>query len=231
MWLLSVDTSSKRSSVALFRDGRVAEVIKTTGDMAQGVAVSGWVAQILKNAAIRAADIGACAVVTGPGPFTGLRIGISLVKGWAEPHNTPVISVGTLEAVCEASARDGLLAPLVDARRGQVFSAVYRREGRELNPIMPVRLSTLEEFLSTVEGEGLKPADCLFVTPNLGLWDEGLAASAFAESELVTVAPELAEAAGRVALQRLERGQTGDALTVTADYVRRSDAELLWKPK
>ena len=163
-----------------------------------------------------------------------LRIGIALVKGLAEPHGTPVIPVGTLEAVCEASQRDGALFPVVDARRGQVFAAAYRKEGETLTPNIPVTLSTIDEFLSLLRSEGVQPAECVFVTPKGDMWGqvkEGLAASLFAECELVAIASELAEPAGRIALRRHRLGELGDALTVTADYVRRSDAELLWKPK
>ena len=103
-----------------------------------------------------------------------------------------------------------------------------------MQEVTPVTLATLDEFLTALEGDGVKPAECVFVTLDGGVWEqlkEGLAASPFAESELITVTPELAEPAGRIALHRFDHGQTGDALTVNADYVRRSDAELLWKPK
>ena len=234
MWLLSIDTSSKRSSVALFRDGRPVKSVKLVApedEQPQGVAVFQRVERALAAAGIAPKDVEAFAVINGPGPFTGLRIGISLVKGMAEPRGRPVVSVGTLEAVCEAAGSEGLLAPLVDARRGQVFAALYRKQGGGLDEVAAPRLATLAEFLDGLKADGVKPQECRFVSPSEGLWEATLKDSPFAESTLEIISPLLAEAAGRCALRTLASGGAGDALSVKAEYLRRSDAELLWKPR
>ena len=234
MWLLSIDTSSKRPSVALFRDGQPVKSVAPEEEQPQGVAVFQWVERALAEAGITPRDVEAFAVINGPGPFTGLRIGLSLVKGLAEPRRRPVIAVGTLEAVCEAVGSDGLLAPLVDARRGQVFAALYRKQNGELEVVAAPRLLTLEEFLEGLSADGVKLADCRFVSPNNTmeeLWEAAFKDPAFAGSALEIISPLLAEAAGRCALRKLASGEAGDALSVKAEYLRRSDAELLWKPR
>lgn len=231
MWLLALDTSSKDSSVALFRDGELVSLVAPPLEEPQGVAVFRWVERAFEEAGITPADAGAFAVVTGPGAFTGLRVGLSLVKGMAEPRNLPVVAVGTLEAVCQAGSEQGLLAPLVDARRGQVFAGLYRRRNGELARVAPPRLLTLEEFLDDLGSRKISPRGCAFVSPNRGMWEEALHRTPFAASRLETIAPVLAEAVGRCALRKLERGETTDTLNLKADYLRRSDAELLWKSK
>jgi hypothetical protein len=82
-----------------------------------------------------------------------------------------------------------------------------------------------------LEADSVRPESCTFVSPNLDRWAEPLAASAFGASRREQVSPVLAEAVAQRARRKLSRGEAVDALHLQANYVRRSDAELLWKPK
>lgn len=231
MWLLAVDSSSKDASVALLRDDRLVALVAPRSDEQHSVALFHHVQAALREAGIELKDIDAYAVASGPGAFTGLRIGLALVKALAEMHARPVVPVGVLEAVCASAAAEGCLVPIVNAYRGQVFAAVY--EKRDTEPALQgrERVFTLPEFLQQLEADSVQPESCTFVSPNLDRWAEPLAASAFGASRRESISPVLAEAVAQRARRKLSRGEAVDALHLQANYVRRSDAELLWKPK
>ena len=231
MWLLAVDSSSKDASVALLRDDRLVALVAPRSDEQHSVALFRHMQAALREAGIELKDIDAYAVASGPGAFTGLRIGLSLVKALAEMHARPVVPVGVLEAVCASAAAEGCLVPIVNAYRGQVFAAVY--EKRDTEPALQgrERVLTLPEFLQQLEADSVRPEFCTFVSPNLDRWAEPLAASAFGASRRESISPVLAEAVAQRARRKLSRGEAVDALHLQANYVRRSDAELLWKPK
>lgn len=231
MWLLAVDSSSKDASVALLRDDRLVALVAPRSDEQHSVALFRHVQAALREAGIELKDIDAYAVASGPGAFTGLRIGLALVKALAEVHARPVVPVSVLEAVCASANAQGCLAPIVNAYRGQVFAAVY--EKRDTEPALQgrERVLTLPEFLQQLEADSVQPESCTFVSPNLDRWAEPLAASAFGASRRESISPVLAEAVAQRARRKLSRGEAVDALHLQANYVRRSDAELLWKPK
>lgn len=231
MWLLAVDSSSKDASVALLRDDRLVALVAPRSDEQHSVALFRHMQAALREAGIELKDIDAYAVASGPGAFTGLRIGLALIKALAEMHARPVVPVSVLEAVCAIANAEGCLIPVVNAYRGQVFAAVY--EKRDAEPALQgrERVFTLPEFLQQLEADSVQPESCTFVSPNLDRWAEPLAASAFGASRRESISPVLAEAVAQRARRKLSRGEAVDALHLQANYVRRSDAELLWKPK
>lgn len=231
MWLLSVDTTSKDASVALLRDARLVALVAPRSPEQHSVQLFRILKQALSEVDLSLADIDAFAVASGPGAFTGLRVGLTAVKGLAEPLGKPVVPVSALEAVCQASDAEGLLAPLVDAYRGQVFGGLYEKTSSGLELRGRERVATMEEFLSQLEAAGIRPEATTLVSPQMDRWAEVVGGSFFAESRRERVSPVLAEAVARCAERKLARGETLDALHLEANYVRRSDAELLWKPK
>lgn len=231
MWLLSVDTTSKHASVALLRDSRLIVLIAPRSPEQHSVQLFRILKQALGEVDLNLADLDTFAVTSGPGAFTGLRVGLAAVKGLAEPLGKPVVPVSVLEAVCQAANADGLLAPLVDAYRGQVFGGLYEKTDLGLELRGRERVATMEEFLSQLEGAGIRPETTTLVGPQMDRWADVVKRSFFAESKREQVSPVLAEAVARCAERKLARGETLDALHLEANYVRRSDAELLWKPK
>lgn len=231
MWLLAVDTSSKDASVALLRDARLVVLAAPASQEQHSVQLFRNLQQALAEPGIKLADVDVYAVANGPGAFTALRVGLTVVKGLAEMHAKPVVPVSVLEAVAESATADGLVVPFVDAYRGQIFGGLYEKKNGELVPRGHERVLTLEEFLAALEAEGLRTDACTLVSPQMQRWAERLAGSAFAASRRQSVSPVLAEAVARCAERKRARGETRDALDLEANYVRRSDAELLWKEK
>lgn len=232
MWLLAVDTTGRDASVALLRDARLVTLVATPGDEPHSTRLFRDIQRALAEANLKLSAIDVYAVANGPGAFTALRVGLTTIKGLAEMHSKPVVAVSVLEAVCQsAESGPGILVPIVDAYRKQVFGGVYEKTANDIVRCAPERVLTLEEFLTTVAHEGFQSAQCCIVSPHLARFEEILAASTFADAARERVSPVLAEGVARRAQQKFARGEILDALSLEANYVRRSDAELLWKSK
>lgn len=130
MNLLALETSAKAASCAVYRDGLLAAEFFINAGLTHTETLMPMVKSMLDSVGTPLGEIEAFAVAAGPGSFTGLRIGISAVKGMALPRNLPCVAVSTLEALAyNLSAFDGIAVPLMDARRGQVYTALFRTRG------------------------------------------------------------------------------------------------------
>ncbi len=135
MKILALDTTAKAASVALAEasdDGTVSLLgqffLKTTAHSATLIPMAG---SLLSAAGLDYPDLGLLAVSAGPGSFTGIRIGVATLKGMALPWNTPAVGVSSLEALAWGCADlRGFILPAVDARRGTVYGAVFRSDGK-----------------------------------------------------------------------------------------------------
>lgn len=230
MWLLAIDTTSRDASVALQCDDRLVALVAPRSEEQHSVELFRIIHSALAEAGVGLSQIDVFGVSNGPGAFTALRVGLSVVKALAEMHRRPVAPVSVLEAVCESAGAEGLLVPILDAYRGQVFGGVYEKKNGELHPRGSERVLALEPFLAVVEEvDGVVPAECTLVGSQVARWSAALARSPFAESRQEVISPVLADAVGRLAARKFARGQVVDALRLEANYVRRSDAELLWQ--
>lgn len=134
MKILALDTTAKTASVALVEVKKdVPELIaeysmKTSG---HSTTLLPMIESILKNTGNTAADVDLYAVSTGPGSFTGIRIGVSTVKGLAFVHDTPCVGVSSLDALAMGfGAVRGIIVPAIDARRSTAYSAIYTSDGK-----------------------------------------------------------------------------------------------------
>jgi tRNA threonylcarbamoyladenosine biosynthesis protein TsaB len=174
------------------------------------------------------------AVVAGPGSFTGLRVGLAAVKGWAEVYGTPIAAISGLEAIAAQSrSSDSLLIAATDARRGQIYCGRYARmvnQGHEgLALEHEERVMDPEEFAGALQGMG---ENCPFtvITPLPELVSKILSDhKALPNSPVEEASPILAPHVGRLGYIRAQRGGLDDALTLAASYIRRTDADLKWK--
>jgi tRNA threonylcarbamoyladenosine biosynthesis protein TsaB len=131
MLLLTIETSTPRECVAVVRDGEVLSELTGTVGRGHTEVLLGAVEQVLGASGIGVPDLDAVAVSIGPGRFSGLRVGLATAKGLSAPTGVPVAPVSTLEALAQ-SARplQGLACPMLDARRGEVYGALFRLGGR-----------------------------------------------------------------------------------------------------
>jgi tRNA threonylcarbamoyladenosine biosynthesis protein TsaB len=160
------------------------------------------------------------AAASGPGSFTGVRVGLACVKGLADALGKPAVAVSNLQALATFGSA-ALRAVVLDARRGEVYGAVYDPAGRLAAPEVvakfPAWLATLPE------------GDMEFVSTDFTPFRAALAGTRFERSPVATAPPALAAAIARIALARFRDGQASDPAALDANYVRRSDAELFWK--
>src|SRR3990172_745757 len=127
MLILAVDTSGRHGSVAVLRDQKVLATIGGISDQPYASRLFVDLDRVLGEAQITLERVELFAVATGPGSFTGLRVGLTAVKGWAEVFGRPIAPISVLEAVAvQAPARGTLVAPVMDARGGQVFGGIFR---------------------------------------------------------------------------------------------------------
>src|SRR6516164_6463563 len=126
MITLALDTSESRGSVAVRRDGRTVAVRLHGGTADYSSWLLGAVEDTLREAVATMPSGQLLAVSTGPGSFTGVRVGLVTVKAWAEVYGTRVVGVSRLESMVRVGERSGLVAVSDDAQRGQIFGGLYR---------------------------------------------------------------------------------------------------------
>jgi tRNA threonylcarbamoyladenosine biosynthesis protein TsaB len=229
--LLGLDTSDSRGSLALLRDERVLQVIAHDA----GEDYSSWVLpnveRLLECNQLNMRDVEVYAVAAGPGSFTGLRVGLTSVKAWSEVYGAKIASISRLEALAdEAAVGEGFVAALVDAQREQVFGGLFRRRGAALEKVDEELVIAPEGFLSWVEERTVGEAVAwISMDPEkfagVAGWRRHEACGETIQQSSRVLAPVL----GKIGLQRAREGRLVDALTLDAQYVRRSDAEIFWK--
>lgn len=231
MIVLSIDTCDSRGSVALLRDDAVLGLIPhETKDE-----YSSWllptVNDVLKMAGLAMKDVDGYAVAAGPGSFTGVRVGLTTVKAWAEVYGKPVAAMSRLEGIAaQATGPGNYFAAFLDAQRGQVFGAAYRREGSDLALVGEEMVIAPGAFVETV-AELTGRNKVVWVSPDAALLEtETVCKEREKRGERIERAsPTLAGIIGKIGMRRLQSGKATDALGLDANYVRRSDAEIFWK--
>lgn len=231
MITLAVDTSEARGSVAILHDeNAIAQTIHE-----QNVDYSEWLLPsaegILNATGIAMPRVELLTVATGPGSFTGLRVGLATVKAWAEVYGKPVVGVTRLEAMAGSlRATKGLVAGCYDAQRGQLFGGLYRAKQGEVERIGDEVVIAPEGFLEWVEAEaGQERVSWISLDPELITSLVGWRKRVERGDTMKSSEPGVATAIGILGARRARRGEFSDALELDANYVRRSDAEIFWK--
>ena len=141
---LLIETSTALCSVALAEDGRVTAFRESAEPRAHAAMTAPYVQEVLQERGLRAADLDAVCVSAGPGSYTGLRVGVSTAKGICFAAGVPLLSVGTLELLVHQARAEGQLPagckyviPMIDARRMEVYAAVFTPEGERLTDVAP----------------------------------------------------------------------------------------------
>jgi tRNA threonylcarbamoyladenosine biosynthesis protein TsaB len=227
MLLLAIDTSGKQGSIALARagdrsaDSNDVELIETV-PLAGGTFSAQLVPQIaalLSSRGFTKHDVGAFAVASGPGSFTGLRIGLAAVKALAEVLGKPIAAVSLLEVCVFTSGTHGKVMAALDAGRSEVYVGEYEIPG-DAGQVPREHILTRSEFLAQARGWKV-------VTPDSIL---GEAAGA-AGLSFSTLPPISAPAVARLGWRKIQSGETVTPEKLEANYIRRTDAEILEKSR
>ncbi len=204
MLILGVDTSGKHGSIALVECA--ADVSRTL----ELVPLDGGAF----SHSLTKQRIDAFAVVSGPGSFTGLRVGLAVIKALAEILQKPIAAVSLLEAVAQAAGTDGRVVAALDAGRGEIYAGIYDvANGRATR--VSERLITTTELLAEAAGQQV-------ATP-----DQKIAGAVKAPGVTVHAPPlPQADAIARLGFAKIQAGETVTPEALDATYIRRTDAEL-----
>ena len=211
--LLSIDTCGPTGSVALGRlAGRDLDLLGQTEleGRSYSATLVAAVAELLANAGVALKDLGGIVAVNGPGSFTGVRVGLSAVKGLAEPAQIPVVAISRLLVL---SRKSGVPSAALDAHRGEAYLRL-EEVGQK-----PRELLAGKQELAAISPVPLRVAVC----------DDSAAAllaAAWPDAQLVRVAAPTAKDALRLGEARLVAGGNVDLALLDGNYLRRSDAEI-----
>ncbi len=224
MRILAIDSSSLVASVALVDDQVTVAEYTVNFKKTHSQTLLPMLAEVQKLIGLDLATIDGIAVSAGPGSFTGLRIGASTVKGLGLALDKPLIAIPTLEGLAYNLAGDArLICPIMDARRGQVYTGVYRlKEGVEV--ILPQSALPMTELLQFLQE---RQEEVVFLGDGVPVFQEQIENNlgvpcGFA---LPHQNRQRAAAYGALALTYLEKGQTVTAAAFAPDYLRDSQAE------
>jgi tRNA threonylcarbamoyladenosine biosynthesis protein TsaB len=224
--ILGIDTSSSAGSILLAEDERILGEICVDSTQTHSSRLLPGIDYLLKSTALDLKDLDGFAVINGPGSFTGLRIGLTTVKALAESCRKPIVAVSTFDAWAEKfHDRQGILVPLIDARRGEVYACAFERHGQELSVIMAASVDKPERILARIAWP-----DVLFVGDGAHQYGPLIYDSSHPHWNVERSDAYLGRPLARLALQRA-REKTLTAEDLQAVYVRKSDAELNWKEK
>ena len=193
--ILAVDTTNEHGSLALSEGTRLIEEVTLHAPSGYSEILFGAIRSLLESHQTSIAGVDLFAAASGPGTFTGVRVGLACVKGLAEAMNKPVAAISNLEAVA-LFGRKGLRAVTLDARRGEVYAALYDADGRA---VLPERVAFRDAFEAALPDGDI---------------------------EFISYEGPLAAAIARIAARRLATGNVSDPAGVEANYIRRTDAEL-----
>jgi tRNA threonylcarbamoyladenosine biosynthesis protein TsaB len=225
MLFLAADTSGRQGSIALARGeaAEACEIIEVT-PLAGGTFSAQLVPQIaalLARHGFTKSDIGAFAVASGPGSFTGLRVGLAAIKGLAEIFLKPIATVSLLEAVAVGAGIPGKILAILDAGRSEVYAGEYE-VSVESAQVVSERLVKIEDLFAQIEQSA---AQSSVATP-----DKSLAEAAQSAGLSVSLAEPIdAGTIARLGWRKIQQGQTVSPEKLEANYIRRTDAEILAK--
>jgi tRNA threonylcarbamoyladenosine biosynthesis protein TsaB len=218
--ILAVDTTHEFGSLALVRGTKVIEEVLLHAPQGFGQSLFWRLGELLGRQGVKVKDVDCFAAASGPGSFTGVRIGLACVKGLAEATGKPAVAVSNLAALASLSSAP-LRAVVLDARRGEVYTALYDASGVA---VLPESVGAFGAWL-----ERLPDGEIEFLSPDFSPFVAALAESRFAAARVTAAPSALAGAMGRIACGVLRAGRAQDPAAIDANYVRRADAELFGK--
>ncbi len=227
MKILALETATLTGSVAIADDSRglIAEVMVNVR-IAHAERLMPSVEWLLKASGINIHEIDAFAVSIGPGSFTGLRIGLSTVKGLSYATNKPVVPVPTLDAFAMTMPFCSyIICPMLDARKNEVYAGLFKWEDNLCKKILPAAAINPRELLQRINepvvlmGAGAETYSEL-------IKDILKANAVFAPASRMSPS---ASTVAEIAFERLNRGITADTASLAPFYVRKSEAEIHWK--
>ncbi|MBO8137108.1 MAG: tRNA (adenosine(37)-N6)-threonylcarbamoyltransferase complex dimerization subunit type 1 TsaB [Desulfotomaculum sp.] len=230
MYVLGIEAATPVAGVAVVDEKKVLAERFVNNKLTHSVNLLPMIKDVIKDAQVEPGQLEGIAVSSGPGSFTGLRIGMTTAKTLAHVWNLPVVPVSTLDALAyPVTGYDGLVCPILNARKNEVYSAVY--QGREkgikrLTNLMAVSIEELKKILCRWQDKVLFLGDGVDIYYQQ-IKDMGRRADFAAFSANLPRGAAVAE----IGLKKLKKGEAISALEVKPEYIRLSEAEVKWAEK
>ena len=223
MKILAVDTATKSCSVAIVEAGSVSAELTTLKDQTHSKQLMQLIHKGLALSGFSTTDLDGLAVTIGPGSFTGLRIGISTIKGLAHALDKPVVGISSLDALAwQCADRSYLICPVIDARKGEVYAATYRYDNDRLTQKNSENVGVPEAVVQKIR------EPCVFIGNGAQLYRRNISTvlgdqAHFAPGSQNTIR---ASSVAFLSMQRFETNDTDEIGDLVPHYIRKSDAEL-----
>ena len=228
MYILGIETSTTTGSVAVVSEDGVIAQYSLNIEVTHSERLMSTVDRVLKDTGLTMAGMDGYAVAIGPGSFTGLRIGLAAVKGLALVSGKPIAAVPTLQALAWNLPYAAYpVCPLLDARKNEVYAAVYRFEGTMLMQDMAEAVVPLSRLSERISGK------TIFTGEASRLFHKELA-TLFGDQALFAPASAILPSAATVAeigMDMIKSGKPADPDSLTPMYIRRPEAEVMWEKK
>jgi len=219
--ILAIDTTSDSGSIALVESVNVIEEVLLDSPDGFAHVLFGEIERLLGRHGLALDQLDGFASAAGPGSFTGVRVGLTAAKGLAEATGRKVVAVSNLQALASFGTHE-LRAVVIDARRGEVYAAVY---DSALNLVRDELVIKYDAWLTTLPWGDIQfnpEVDLEFISAGFPITGVG-------DAPVMPESRALAGAIGKIAAGRLAKGLAQDPSEIDANYVRRSDAEVFWK--
>lgn len=230
MKILSIDTATQAASCAVIEDDKLLGEITYNYKKQHSVILMTIIDTLLKNVNTSIDDIDGFVVSKGPGSFTGLRIGMSTIKGLSQGTNKPFVGISSLDALAYNLAyTDGIICPILNALRGNVYTALYVFNGVRLEKLTEYLLISIDELFALIK-EYNKPVT--FIGDGISIFKENIEDSLL-DVKLAPAHLNIARAAalGELGLKKLLKGDFDDLFTSAPTYIRKSQAEREYEEK
>ncbi|MCY6369789.1 tRNA (adenosine(37)-N6)-threonylcarbamoyltransferase complex dimerization subunit type 1 TsaB [Clostridium ganghwense] len=225
MKILSLDSSTASATCAVIEDNKLLGEITFNDKKQHSVILMPQIDSLLKTLKLELKDIDGFVVSKGPGSFTGLRIGIATVKGFAQGTNKPFIGISTLDALAYNLAyTSGIICPIMDALRDNVYTALYKFNNGKLEQLTDYMAIHIDELVSIIKE--YTPSNITFIGDAIPKFKEKLNES-FENTYFAPAHLNVAKAAslGELGLLKLKEGENDNLLSFAPIYLKKSQAE------
>lgn len=230
MKILSLDSATEAATCAVIEDNRLLGEITFNYKKQHSILMMPMIDKLLKNLKININSLDGFVVSKGPGSFTGLRIGVSTIKGLSQGTGKPFVSVSSLDALAYNLAyTDGTICPIIDALRNNVYTALYNFVDSKLQRVSDYMIISIDDLINTINEQNLKVC---FIGDAVYKFKEELTNNIkgvnFAPAHLNVVK---ASSLGEIGLNLLNSGIKDDLYTFSPLYIRKSQAEREYEKK
>ena len=225
MIILAFDSTAKAASVAVCDDEKLLALYNIDNGLTQSELLLPMAENMLKSLNLTFDDVGLLACAVGPGSFTGVRIGVALVKGIAFGKNIPCVSVSTLDELAEnLKGLDGIIVPCMDARRAQVYTATYKGDDGQLTKLTNDRAIAITELADELREYGDTP---IYLSGDgYDVAKRGLSAAGIKTKDTpALLITENAYSIALIAKRKYDSGEYGSDLDIAPTYLRMPQAE------